>query len=219
MRQFITNYFSISKKEWNGIAVLLLAILLVLAAPYLYQKLHKDKPINLKEFDKARAMLDAMEKRPTNTKYGKTTGPVFTYTANKLKPGEYVELNTADSAALTRVHGIGPSFARRIIAYRKKLGGFVNKSQLKEVYGLDNEKYTEIADELKVDAYRVKLLNINNLEFEQIRKLPYLNYKQANAVTQYRLQHGNYTSIKDMGDIAILDEDILRKIAPYITFK
>jgi competence ComEA-like helix-hairpin-helix protein len=220
MRQRVTNYFSITKKEWNGTVVLIVAILLVLAAPYVYQKLHKDKPINFKEFDKAAALLSAAEKKSgIRANLGKSGASAASYVSNKLKPGETVELNTADSATLTRVHGIGPSFARRIIAYRNKLGGFITKDQLKEVYGLDTEKYTEINDEIDIDASRIKKIFINTVDFEQLRRFPYLSYKQANAVIQYRAQHGDYKSMEDMRPIAILNEDILRKIAPYITFK
>lgn len=215
MRQRITNYFSITKKEWNGTVVLVIAILLVMAAPYIYQKLHKDKPINFKEFDKAAALLTATEKK-SHIHTGKNNQSTLAYTSNKLKPGETIELNAADSISLTRVHGIGPSFARRIITYRNKLGGFINKDQLKEIYGLDAEKYAEINNEIRVDATRIKSLNVNTIDFETLRHFPYLSYKQANAVIQYRVQHGNYHSLNDMRDIALLNDEILSKIAPYI---
>jgi competence ComEA-like helix-hairpin-helix protein len=218
MKRRIIDYFSITKKEWNGTVVLVIAILLVVAAPYVYQKLHKDKPINFNEFDKAAALLNATEKK-LNIKSRSDKGHTAAFISNKLKPGETVELNTTDSAALTRVHGIGPSFAKRIVAYRKKLGGFVKKEQLKEVYGLDAEKYAEINDEIRIDPSRVKKLDINNVDFEALRHFSYLSYKQANAIIQYRVQHGNYESLNDMRDIELLNDEILSKIAPYITFK
>ncbi|MGY3215447.1 ComEA family DNA-binding protein [Mucilaginibacter sp. HD30] len=220
MRQRITNYFSITKKEWNGTVVLVIAILLVVAVPYVYQNLHKDKPINYKEFDKAVALLSVADKKSKiNANSGKGNPSVFAYSSNKLKPGETVDVNTADSAALTHIHGIGPSFARRIVAYRKKLGGFINKDQLKEVYGLDSEKYAEINNEVRIEPSGVKKLAINTIDFETLRHFPYLSYKQANAVIQYRVQHGNYRSLNDMRDIVLLNDEILSKIAPYITFK
>ncbi|HEU4716825.1 MAG TPA: helix-hairpin-helix domain-containing protein, partial [Bacteroidia bacterium] len=42
----------------------------------------------------------------------------------KKNPPAILELNTADSALLVTVNGIGPVFAKRIIEYREKLGGF-----------------------------------------------------------------------------------------------
>lgn len=220
MKQHLANYFSITKKEWNGTVVLVALILLVIALPHVYQKLHKDKPINFKEFDKAAALLNSPPKKTfINSNAVKSNIPTLNYALNKLKPGETIELNTADSALLTRVHGIGPSFAKRITGYRRKLGGFINKEQLKEVYGIDAEKYAEISDEIKIDPSHINRIAINTIDFERLRRFPYFNYKQANAVVQYRTQHGPYNSIEDMRPIAILNEDILRKIAPYIIYK
>jgi competence protein ComEA len=139
--------------------------------------------------------------------------------SNKLAAGQVVEINTADSAKLTRIHGIGPAFAARIVEYRTRLGGFLQKEQLKEVYGIDEEKYASIAGQVSVNSARISKIKINEVDFEGLRKFPYLTNKQTNAIIQYRLQHGNYHSITDMENIAILDALILRKIEPYINFK
>lgn len=145
--------------------------------------------------------------------------PNEAYTSNKLAAGKTVDINTADSAKLTQIHGIGPVFAQRIVEYRKRLGGFLNKEQLKEVYGIDEEKYAGIAGQVTVNTRRISQIKINEVDFEGLRKFPYLTNKQTNAIIQYRLQHGNYHAITDMQNIAILDAEILRKIEPYINFK
>lgn len=130
-----------------------------------------------------------------------------------------IELNKADSAALIAVDGIGAAFAKRILYYRERLGGFISKEQLKEVYGLDDVKYREISGQLKVNPALIRKIDINTISFDKLRLMPYLNYKQVNAVIEYRRQHGNYTSIDDLANVAILDADILRKIGPYLVFK
>jgi competence ComEA-like helix-hairpin-helix protein len=129
-----------------------------------------------------------------------------------------VELNTADSAKLTTVQGIGPAFATRIIYYRERLGGFISKEQLKEVYGLDEIKFKEVKDHIKVNPSRIRKININTITFDKLRLMPYLNYKQVNALIEYRKQHGNYNSMSNLKDIAIIDDQILRKIEPYLIF-
>jgi competence protein ComEA len=87
------------------------------------------------------------------------------------------------------------------------------------VYGLDELKYKEVAGQLKVDAGRIRKININTITFDKLRLMPYLDYKQVNAIIEYRKQHGNYTSIADIENIAIIDDGILRKIEPYLVFK
>jgi competence protein ComEA len=280
MKTQFKNYMSLTKKEWNGMVVLLVLIALVLAAPYAYQRFHKDNTINVTEFNAAVAQLNkanpqanqlsdggkaqnvALFKFNPNTStaadwqklgltakqaaiiknytakggrfrkaedlkkiYGLTKvdyarlAPFIIIAEEKAADNVVVELNSADSAKLTSVEGIGPGFAKRIIYYRERLGGFVSKEQLKEVYGLDELKYKEVAGQLKVDAGRIRKININTITFDKLRLMPYLDYKQVNAIIEYRKQHGNYTSIADIENIAIIDDGILRKIEPYLVFK
>ena len=291
MKARIKNYLSITKKEWNGLIVLVVLIALVLAAPYVYQLIRKDNTINVKDFDKAVAQLNRVGNKagysPNNENidpdkkisnpvmfpfnpnslsiaqwqqlglsakqadvikhyedkggrfykkddlkkiYGITDTdyvrlepyiniPETAYASKKAKPGEIIELNTADSAKLTELKGIGPAFAVQIIRYRGRLGGFERKEQLKEVYGIDSLKYDELENQVFVNAGKVKKIPVNTISFEQLRIFPYLSYKQANAVIEYRRQHGNYTSMADLKNIVLLDEGILRKIEPYLSFK
>jgi DNA uptake protein ComE-like DNA-binding protein len=222
MKSQFKNYFAITKKQWNGLVVLVALILLVLAAPYVYQHFRKDTIINFSGFDAAAAQLSKAQKIDS-TAGAKTPAynnePTKAYVSNKLKPGVTIELNAADSAQLTTVRGIGASFAIRIIRYRNRIGGFYNKEQLKEVYELDSAKYAEIKDQLTVNPSAVIKVNINTISFASLRQSPYLSYKQASAIIEYRTQHGNYNSIDDMGNVAIIAPDVLHKIEPYIKFK
>lgn len=135
-----------------------------------------------------------------------------------LAPVAVIEINSADSAQLETLRGIGPAFASRIIRYRNRLGGFYAKEQLREVYGLDSVKYASLKEQIKVDVSSIQKLNINTAVFEDLKRHPYLSYKQMNAIIQYRNQHGKYSSVADLRKVVILNGEILRKIEPYITF-
>ncbi|HEY4195249.1 MAG TPA: helix-hairpin-helix domain-containing protein [Mucilaginibacter sp.] len=214
MKSTIKNYLSVTKKEWNGLVVLVILIVLILAAPYAYQLCRKDSTINTKDFNAALAVLDKAKKSqpgdyPANA-------PVL---YKKAAPGTVIELNAADLATLTTLHGIGPSFARRIIGYRNRLGGFYNKEQLKEVFGLDSLTYTGLQAQVTVDPSHIKKIPVNKVTFEELSHFPYLSYKQMNAIIRFREQHGDYESISDMKNIAIMNDEILRKIGPYLVFK
>jgi len=194
----------------------------VLAAPYVYQHFHKDSIINFSGFDAAAAQLNKAQKTDSIAsikKYDNEDHVAKAYVSNKLKPGVTIELNAADSAQLTEVRGIGGSFAIRIIRYRNRIGGFYNKEQLKEVYELDSAKYAEIEGQLTVDPSQVIKVNINTISFASLRQSPYLSYKQASAIIEYRTQHGNYSSIEDVGNVAIIMPETLHKIEPYLKFK
>ncbi|SDH07973.1 competence protein ComEA helix-hairpin-helix repeat region [Pedobacter terrae] len=129
-----------------------------------------------------------------------------------------VDINTADSTQLDEIKGIGGTFALRIIKYRERLGGFYKKEQLLEVYGLDSNKYAEIKDQIKIGNAPLKTININTATFNDLRRNPYLTFKQINAIIQYRRQHGSYTGVSDLKKIILLNQQVIDKITPYISF-
>jgi competence protein ComEA len=129
-----------------------------------------------------------------------------------------VDINKADSAQLDEIKGIGGAFANRILKYRERLGGFYKKEQLMEVYGLDSTKYAEIEGQVSVSAVPLKMININTATFNDMKSSPYLSYKQINAIIQYRKQHGNYSNPSDLKKIVILNQQLIDKITPYISF-
>jgi competence protein ComEA len=129
-----------------------------------------------------------------------------------------IALNTADTLALDSIKGIGPAFARRIVKYRQRLGGFYKKEQLLEVFGLDSLKFNEVKDYITVDTQAVLKININTAGFDELKAHPYLRYKQINAIIQFRKQHGKYSNIVDLKKVAILPLETIEKLAPYISF-
>ncbi|POY38446.1 hypothetical protein C3K47_03360 [Solitalea longa] len=134
-----------------------------------------------------------------------------------LKPKQ-IELNTADSAELTALRGIGPAFAIRILKYRNRLGGFYSKEQLKDVYGLDSLLYMSIQEKISVNSSLIQKVNINSASFNELKKYPYWSYKQINTVLNYRNQHGKFLKSEDLLKTEVIDDAILTKVAPYLLF-
>lgn len=61
-----------------------------------------------------------------------------------------VELNTASAPLLARVSGIGPSLAKKIVAYRNERGSFRSRAQLLEVSGLGPRAFEQAAGFLRI---------------------------------------------------------------------
>lgn len=57
-----------------------------------------------------------------------------------------LDLNKADSAALTDLPGIGPYYAKKILEHRKALHGFSYKEQLLDLPRFEKEKYDGLSD-------------------------------------------------------------------------
>ncbi len=130
-----------------------------------------------------------------------------------------IDINSADSINVQLIKGIGPVFASRIIRYRDRLGGFVQKEQLKEIYGIDSLKFHEISKQINIDTQNVKFVDINRIDIKEFNGFPYLNYRQKKALLAYRKQHGPYQDLEGLKKAALLDDNILRKISPYFKFR
>ena len=127
-------------------------------------------------------------------------------------------LNEADSADLVKVSGIGPFYAKSIVKYRDELGGFVNKRQLLELYGMDEERYLKLASVLLLDnpePYR--MINVNTISIEELKNHPYFDWNLSCYLVNYRENHGKFKSVQDLKELRLIDTDLYRKIAPYIT--
>lgn len=107
-----------------------------------------------------------------------------------------IELNTADSALLTTLNGIGPVFANRIIKYKNLLGGYYSKNQLLEVYGFTNEKLNIIKDFIIIDTSKINKLDVNNMEFKNILRHPYFDYETTKNIVNER-DKTPFTSLND----------------------
>lgn len=97
-----------------------------------------------------------------------------------------LELNTADSAALVTLRGIGPYFARRIIEHRERLGGFFDPQQLMEIEGMDRERYDGFALSVKADSSHVKKIDFWSLTKEELEAHPYIGSYAAKGIIRYR---------------------------------
>lgn len=127
-----------------------------------------------------------------------------------------VDINQADTTAFIALPGIGSKLAGRIITFRDKLGGFYSTSQVGEVFGLADSVFQKIKPYLQLTG-RVKQVNINTATLEEMKQHPYIRYQLANAIVQYRQQHGAFVQTTDIRNIMMVTEDVYRKVLPYLT--
>lgn len=134
---------------------------------------------------------------------------------HKIGDNERVDVNTADTALLQRVPGIGPYFARQIVYHRKQLGGFASVAQMKEIDGFPEASLRYFT----ASAEHITRLKVNKLTLAELRRHPYINFYQARAITDYRRTKG---PLKSLNDLRLLreyfSEQDLKRMAPYVEF-
>lgn len=144
-----------------------------------------------------------------------TKAPRYTYTArHKLRPGEHIAINSADTTQLQKIPGIGSAYARMIIRYRERLGGFITMAQVLESGPVPESALRYIT----IDATQVRKLNINKLSLNQLRRHPYINFYQAKAICEYRRLHGPLHSLEELRFSPDFPPAQIERLQPYVTF-
>lgn len=141
------------------------------------------------------------------------------YASGKYPAGTVVELNAADTASLKRVPGIGSTFAHRIVGFRNLLGGFYCVGQLREVYGIDEQRYSSLEPWFRVDTAGITPLQVNHLSYGELVRHPYLSKAQARILCQLRMRKGRLNGWEELMLLQEFDEEARRKLAPYISFE
>lgn len=127
-----------------------------------------------------------------------------------------LDLNAVNAADLQKIRGIGVKLSARIIKFRDGLGGFHSPDQIEEVYGLSPDVIKSLK-EISTVSGAVKKLKINTDSAHHLYKHPYIGYNIANAIVNYRNQHGNFDSIPQIKGIKIISDSLYKKIYPYIS--
>lgn len=106
------------------------------------------------------------------------------------KPIPIVDLNTVDSTTLVELPQIGPYTAVRIIEFREKLGGFVDKEQLRDVKGMDDARFAAIQPYINLGAVEIRKVDVNRADFKTLVHHPYLSYEQVKRIVNQREKRG-----------------------------
>ena len=115
------------------------------------------------------------------------TDPSGSIYGRKVERNRYMcNLNTADSAALVQLYGIGGYYARKILRYREVLGGsFVDARQLLEIEGFTQERFARIEKNVFVSEEDVKGFSILNAERKALERHPYIGPYAARGIVTY----------------------------------
>lgn len=141
----------------------------------------------------------------------------------KRKTYTSVNVNSADTTALTAIAGLYPNEAKAVINHRKRLGGYVSSEQIKEALKwMDNDnRRNEIMSRLNIDPNSITKININRSSVNRMASHPYINFYQARAIYEYRHNNGKIKSIDELTNIKepSITEEFIQRIKPYLTIE
>lgn len=132
---------------------------------------------------------------------------------------ETLEVNTASAADFQQFKGIGTRLSQRIVRFRDALGGFVDKEQLYEVYGLNDSLVARILPKLSLDLSRLKYIALNEADEARLKRHPYISKEAAKKIISYRTLHGNFHNADEIDKIKGISQKRREKIKPYLRVK
>jgi DNA uptake protein ComE-like DNA-binding protein len=228
--QWIKDYLTFNRSEQSGIIILLIIFIVLVTANQLLPGEMLTPSVNFpgleREVRKFEAewrkseILDSMNRmKKFKSGYFSAKGIQGEAARRNIpctEPVFRIDLNLADTLELQRLKGIGPSFAKRIIGYRNRLGGYVECRQLLEVFGLDTALYALIKEHLVVKTDSVRTLDLNTVTFKELLKHPYFPYELTRSVILYRQKNKVFRSLNELRAVEGMNDSIFRKIRPYI---
>ena len=132
----------------------------------------------------------------------------------KIVEGETVDLAMSDTTMLKTVPGVGSYYARRIVEYGRRLGGYVSVDQLDEIEDFPMESKIFFT----VEKAEPQKMNINHLSLNDLKRHPYINFYQARAIIDYRRHHGIITSLDDLRLCSDFTSSDLERLRPYVEY-
>ncbi len=145
-----------------------------------------------------------------------STAPVFA----KKSANVSIDINAATAEDWQQIRGIGPGWAKRIVNYREKLGGFLAPQQVGETFGLPDSVFQKMLPQMQANTPVFRRIKLNAATLDELKMHPYLSSFQATILFNYRVQHGNYTDFVSVKKVkaGFKDED-WRRLEPYFSFE
>ena len=145
--------------------------------------------------------------------------PYIIFPERKPHPVEQpIELNTADSATLRSVSGIGAKTVGAILEYRERLGGFLRAEQLAEVPGVTESNYEKILKQIYCDSCKIRKIDINFASPKVLGRHPYIAPQVLRKMLKARQLKGGWSTAEELVEEHILTRKEAARLAPYLQF-
>ncbi len=129
-----------------------------------------------------------------------------------------VDINTADSATLVAIDGIGAKSAAEIIKYRNLLGGYHSVEQLAELKCITESNFEKFLPKISCDSFVISKIDINFAGPKELERHPYVSARALRRIIKQRQLKGGWSRIEELIEQNILSEEEAKRLAPYLRF-
>ena len=223
----MNDFMTFTKGERVAIIILAAVIFFIIAANFFIANRPSDVNENLHNLDsilalheKCKQVAETQSRRVAETQSRKIAKSVSKLNSKKTSAKSQpaiVYINSADTTELKSLPGIGSFFAKNIVEYRNKLGGFIEISQMLEIYAFDSARLETIMPYISIDSVNLSKINVNTDDFKTILRHPYIEYEDVKKIVNYRESKG---MIKDWNDYqnVIKRDNVDKRLNWYLDF-
>jgi competence protein ComEA len=130
-----------------------------------------------------------------------------------------LNINTASTADLTRLPGIGEVIAFRITKERERRGAFRDIAELRSVKGISLRLYEGIRNYVAVtgeNSLKVHM-DLNTVTKPLLLGVPGMTETEARTILNYRKAHGRFGNIEELKLVPGVGEKRFTELAEWVT--
>lgn len=220
MKKRLAVYFGFTRREFNGVMVLIVLIVLIMSFPYLYGLIKEEEHVTEAE-QQAVLALALLEKESLSHKkeYGfeqptvKRKISLFAFDPNTIGLEEWEKL------------GLSEKQARAILKYKAKGGQFRNKEGLRKMYTISEQMYQRLEPYIKIEddfesssglkskiyakqVYKKALpvlIEVNGADTIALDQIKGIGMTFANRIIKYRERLGGFYKKEQLMEVFGLD--------------
>jgi len=223
IKNILKDYFSFSKKEFRGIIIMLILIVILYTIPLLYHP----KNLAFKTDPKLEKQINDLFRDDSATDNN----------SNNIKKNVAVEMfpfdpNIIDSMGWKRL-GIAERTIHTILNYRNKGGWFKDTGDIRKIWSIKKEdadrlipfmtiKEREKKGNPKTEWLKKKdviptlaSIDINTAEAEYMNNIPGLKYPLPYKIISYREKLGGFLNIEQLKEVQGMDDTIYLNVRKY----
>jgi len=228
MINYISKYFTLNRRERNGIIAVITSVLILLVVKYfiIYKYNPTTSNINVIALDEIADNLAEQNKTIEKNNYATTSitkeSKLFNFNPNTISYEEAVTL------------GFPEKTAHILINYRNKGGKFYNTESLKKLYGMNDALYKKLAPYVSIEnntkskndfktenKFASKQQNIT-LEINSADSLQWIQLKgikggRARMILKYKSLLGGFYSIEQLKEVYTFNDTLYNSIKANLT--
>lgn len=242
IKNTVKEYFTFTRSERNGISILLIILLVLLAGLYYTHFItppHNKFDIaayenEIKQFEASltpkKEFIDSVKDTVAKIQWAEkeTTPALFAFDPNNLPEEEWAKL------------GVPRWIAKRIINYESKGGRFRRKEDLQKIYSMPPGLYEKLAPYIeiaaadtvakKVNYYNAiagskeeeqgnLMVDINLADETELDALPLIGATRAKKIIEYRNQLHGFSNKEQLLEVWSINDTVYNAIANHVEVK